>query len=600
MSNHETNLWPYSERSGVGAEAYVEELLQEPQVPLNEQDKAAVHEFAVGLFEGKLDETLRTADTSRSLEDINKTSVVANTQSFYLDYFETDNGREDLQKLGVVAEGPTEIPQKLYNLAQPELQPEPSVRKAVANRSRDWYKQELTGRLFKDPAEDCNQPDSDVVAVNFAPEKLLTKFAKFQEYRTFYRHVGHSLRLEEPSDVNAAKQTVLDIYFARVNGLVAGLYPSLNDLARQLSYMQTSAKTETWSAKLHDIAPVAATALAQDETARENYIAGFSRRLDLVRNGAAWRDGQEALPISHEIGALAEELSKDRNNPERLIAQLSPEVVGKLRQTRWNAEQQKTFCETMLAEWDLLSEHRSDWESVDERSGFAPDQKWQVVITPKDSPVDANGIKKVIVIPKKFDRTLTQLSPAGVLPVTAHELTHVLQTEYDQEVGESIPLARIRGRRFIAGREMGGIHQERELHTILGQTRPDNITYLRALEAKLSGANQTEVARAFINAKKSGERRASAGKNILRLYTNGGHNSQPLDYIEQALMLRSLENLSEEQVRAAAIAGGSFSLKDTAAFHRYGLLDLPEQVPHRPAQDVLRVFMERFYPSIAG
>ncbi len=91
------------------------------------------------------------------------------------------------------------------------------------------------------------------------------------------------------------------------------------------------------------------------------------------------------------------------------------------------------------------------------------------------------------------------------------------------------------------------------------------------------------------------DRIRNAGKNILRLSRSGGHSSQPLDYIEQELILRGLEGLPEGQVMAIAMAGGSFSLGDSAALHRVGLLDLPKSVPQRPAQDVLRIYRDQFH-----
>jgi hypothetical protein len=46
---------------------------------------------------------------------------------------------------------------------------------------------------------------------------------------------------------------------------------------------------------------------------------------------------------------------------------------------------------------------------------------------------------------------------------------------------------------------------------------------------------------------------------------------------------------------AIATAGGSFSLHDSAELHRVGLLDLPVSVPQRPADDVLRIYFEKFH-----
>ncbi|MFI5275576.1 MAG: hypothetical protein ACHQT5_02005, partial [Candidatus Saccharimonadales bacterium] len=297
------------------------------------------------------------------------------------------------------------------------------------------------------------------------------------------------------------------------------------------------------------------------------------------------------------VAALADELSQQQ--PEAAPdAQLDPEIVEFMRTTRWNAGQMKEFCENVLSSWSFLSEHQTDWEAIGKRSGFAEDDKWQVIVSPKVSALSVNGKKKTVTVPEDFNRTLIQISAAGVLPGAAHELSHVWQNEFSYQLAEQIPLAGIKGKRYVTGYEMGGIEQEREVHTMVGQIRPTNVTYLRALQAKLHGANQTEAARAFAEAKGDEITEHSAqiaGSGVLRLYRNGGHDSQALDYIEQELMLRSLSSLSPGEVRAVAIAGGSLSLRDAATLHRFGLLELPREIHVQPAQDVMELFLRDYY-----
>lgn len=606
MMQPESGLWPYSERNGVGSAADVELLLGEPEIQLSDQERGVALAFANGLFQGYLSDGLRVTGANpeekpRTLEQIAQTSTAASRQTFYLDYFKTKQGQEDARSLGINLESDVPATEQLYRLSVADEPISGKVRKEIASRSRDWYKQELAGRLGRSRDEDAAQPDSEVIEVNFVPEKLLAKFAELQAYRAFYRQVHRLLRQEPASPLNEARQTLLDVHSAKVNSLAAEAYPSLNGLAQQLGYLPDSDKAARWRDGLRMSAPVAARMVAQDEAARSELALDFSRRLDLVRNGAAWHEGEHrALPVSSELQSLAADLSVATSRSSEALQQLPTDVVERMRATRWNAEQMQKFCETVLAEWDLLSEHRTDWNAADERSGFAPDQKWQVVVTPKVSSLAVNGNKKVVSIPEKFDRTLVQVAPAGVLPVAAHELTHVLQTEYAYALGQQLPLARIKGRRYITAYEMGGIYQERELHAMVGQSRPTNVTYLRALETKLAGGNQTEAARAFAEAKGgdiSADQAAAAGKNALRLYRYGGHDSQALDYTEQELLLRALEILPKEQVMAVSIAGSSFSLHDAAALHRVGLLELPREISERPAQDVMRIFLEDFYRS---
>ncbi|MGH7239632.1 MAG: hypothetical protein ACREHG_06150, partial [Candidatus Saccharimonadales bacterium] len=314
----------------------------------------------------------------------------------------------------------------------------------------------------------------------------------------------------------------------------------------------------------------------------------FLRRLDLLRNGAARYEGQKDFsPVSYEL----DHLSTNQAEADPIEATLPAEVIEQMDNNRWDANKFQDFLSTVLDKWGLLSEELVDWEVADSRSGPSADSQWQGVITPKITALSVDGDKKLMKVPEKFDRTI-----AKALPVAAHELTHDLQHEYSVRLAERLPIAKVKGWRYVTGFEMGGISEERRLLARLGRDRPTNFTYLRALEAKLSGANQTQAARAFAEAKadRSDETYALAGKNVLRLYRYGGYDSQALDYAEQALIDQALKRLPDEQRRAVAIAGGSFGLADAAALRRVGLLDLPRELDRQPAEMVLSTYLENF------
>lgn len=149
---------------------------------------------------------------------------------------------------------------------------------------------------------------------------------------------------------------------------------------------------------------------------------------------------------------------------------LPPEIVERLNNTVWQAAELKDFLKTMLEEWGLLSSYEADWDAAKERSGSAEDGKWQVVFTPTGDTLSTNGAKKILFVSEKFRRSLTQVGPpAGALPVAAHELMHVLQNENDEIVAQQIPLAKIKGRRYLTAREMGGIYEERRVQANVWQ-----------------------------------------------------------------------------------------------------------------------------------
>lgn len=594
------NLWPYSERNAAEAYVAVETLAAEPELSLSEEDKKHMQVFARGLFEGGFEADVKLP----SLDTVYKTSTVAATQTYYLHYFRTHEGKAALQKLklGDDMNGNSLFRALAAGVATGEV-PDSATRKAVANESRDWYKAELAARLTaKGGRPDAEYEDSPALAINYAPEKLLTKFEQLQAYRSFYRSVHGAISEEEITPFRQAQQVVLGIYIGRINNLTAELYPAVLQLAEQLRVSPSTERARDWQRRLFAAAPVIRRAFHDDTKDQRAFVDEFARRLDLVRNGAENVGQPDFSPIANEVQTLANELEAApvEAAPESALAL---ELVEKLAGTTWEAGQLKEFCEAVLADWQLLSQHQTSWEEAEERSGAAVDEHWQVVITPKVTSLTTDGAKKIVFVPKSFHRTLTQVSPAGALPATAHELAHVLQAEYDQEVAKQIPLAQIKGRRYVTGREMGGIYEERRMQSMLGQARLTNTTYLRALQVKLTGGNQTAAARAFMEASVRGaqvsdevlrQKAETAGKNVLRLYRKKGFDSQPLDYIEQELLLRSMDRWPDEQVRAVAIGGGSFSLPDTAALHHIGLLELPAQINHHPAEDVMRIYLQKY------
>lgn len=138
---------------------------------------------------------------------------------------------------------------------------------------------------------------------------------------------------------------------------------------------------------------------------------------------------------------------------------------------------------------------------------------------------------------------------------------------------------------------------------MFGNERPVNTTYLRALEVKLAGGNQVQVARASLQASMRGKELdeaqlansiAAAAERILRLYRLGGNDSQALDYIEQELLAQALRGIDDDRARVIASVGASFSFVDSAALHRVGLFDMPETAIHKPAEEVVQKYLELY------
>ncbi len=116
-----------------------------------------------------------------------------------------------------------------------------------------------------------------------------------------------------------------------------------------------------------------------------------------------------------------------------------------------------------------------------------------------------------------------------------------------------------------------------------------------------------QVARSFLDAlpgSEAAERpmkdRELAADRMLRLYRHGGHDSQPLNYLEQELLVRGTRGMPADRVRGMTLAASSFSLIDAAALHRFGLIDVPTAAEHEPAEEMMRKFLRQYFPKVAA
>lgn len=591
----------FSARNGAHVQACIETILNSSEVERTEAEKTELTQFAEGLFEGSYQDL--EAGVSQNLEAIHTTETKTHRQSYYLDYFLTEKGKADLALLGLPQDASEEvIVQTLTDVSYISGRLETKTRKQISHRSVSWHKHTLAEHLLDDPTEEAGFEAYRKVEVNYNPDKLLGKIDELRRYRRFYGRLKRQLRGGDQTDGSVdAKQALLAVYTGRVNHLLTEMYPVALSLAQQLQRSTPSDQIDLWINRLSSVAPFIAEVYdAVDATEREQTLA---RRFDFIRNGVA--DSGGLTPLSDEIRTF---LGKEQST-QTLEGLIPPDVLAEMDATTWDAEQLKGFLEAVLEDWGKLSAEQVSWDVVDKREGFAPDGLYQVIISPKKNNLEVLSAKRVMVVPDKFKRTLTSAYPAGALPVSAHELAHVLQSFADRELGKAIPLAKIKGRRFATLREAGGLYQEQVMQAVyFGRTRPTNPHYARALEAKLSGANNMQVVRAFydsyVDTLDSPDEEALqvarqlAVDRAMRLYREAGYNTQPLDYIEQGLIANELLDLPHDQINSLIIGGSSFNLHDSALLHRVGLLEIPTTLEHDPVHDVMKVFFEQsFAPS---
>ena len=601
----------FMERSGVSVDESVAVLMRPPEAPLigaeREQVLAFAHELDTGRSLG-----IETG-VPKTLIEVSQQKALARRHTFHIDYFldpANYDARQTLAEQGYDGIWDEESIKRFLVTSEKLAAAGDKTGGDLAIASRVYSERVLAERLVRDPSatHDAAFVEPGKLTCHYEPDKLLQKFESLLAYRRFYKQLGSQLP-QEPSGVNDAKHLLLQMHRGKVNQMLAGLYPELLNLKGQLTYMEASAAEEL-DQKIGAISPTVERLFAAE---RQATVEGFYRRLDYVRNGVEMTDQGEgvisASPISQDLlRALNVHAQPEHSQTSR---EFSDAEMAAIDQTRWGADEVAELTTAVLGSWGELSADVADWRVVGKRTGPAADGKYQVVITPKQDHLDVSQPQKLVRVPEGFDRTLSQTSPAaGALLVVAHELAHVAQGLADQQLANTIPLAKIRGRGASAVREAGGEYQEAVIQEgYFGRHTSVGTAYVRALEVKISGGNRLQATRAFLQSQGEAntldssdpnamsEAAAHAVNRTLRLYRDGGFDSQSLVYAEQSLIVGALRRSDPDAAAAFVVASGSFDVKDTAQLHCYGLL--PDNiVAHRPAGDVMTVFRERYLPAI--
>lgn len=587
-------------------EALIAELLSPPTKPLDGQQKVLAFAYAAGLCAGQVDDLCVESDLT--LLQVQGMHTLSHKQTFFVEYFTQDTGRDDAKRLGVAGVDTEAIRRALMDVRRLSSVVPGDGRKQIAERSADWVRAQLVAQLARPAATDAEFQMPYHATVNYEPDKLLRKAEAVRAYRYFFHEALRRTAFEPDRLLAEAKRTLVEVHVGRLNALAAvDVFPGLLALEEQLTQSEPHDEIDTWTTRLRAVAP--AIGLIHELEGEPRLLArvAYARRLDAIRQGAPFEldevGGDEAsLFTARALRDLAKavEAFKPSSELDRLTA-----LGRELQDIAWDASQIRDFFEAVLGEWNMLSRYATTWQKVDDRDGFAGDDKFQVVTTPRRDNLSVDSTRRIVNIPEGTVRPLVGLYPAGVLPLIAHELSHVLQGYADYELGEQIPLAKMKGRRYRILREAAGAYQEKILcRDYFGLERKVNGHYLSAYIAKAEDKNRAEVARVFYDSVVGSQQltpaedeaaRELAVNRTARLYRHGGHNSQVLDYLEQSIVCDILmQHLQPEQADAFLLGSASFNLEDSTLLHRYGLLGLPARVPLSPAREVMRVFEERF------
>ena len=434
------------------------------------------------------------------------------------------------------------------------------------------------------------------------PELFLEKAEALRDMRGYYRDVQKQASSIGGKNAELKKE-LLTMHVERVNLLTAAVYREALTLIRQdrEGYILSDTQKERMKVAL----PALRRRTDREESVEAGFVdresfARFLDRIDKFISGID-REGDKGH-IPEVLRQLREtyEFKKGETRQNYTYTVVDPEL---LKQRKVSAEELRQMVEMTLAEYGLLSEQKDYDPESDEP---APDGKWRAVIDPKASrkTLGVTSIKRCVMIPQKFGRTLGQARPAGALPVLDHEITHVLQNHNAELLGLEL-FSTLGAARSSGWLEAGGVATETaSLDALFGKDRRVNFTYLAALEKRLEGGTMVECAHEFLKVRRRDDPEGDYGKAVkgaiggaLRLYNSGGElthgtpyvaRSGALEYAEQKVLA---DALPEDQRWMLYI--GKSSLQSIATLYRLGWIEkekllIPERLPSAIVEPLVR------------
>ncbi|MNH58536.1 hypothetical protein D3C73_103400 [compost metagenome] len=543
----------YLERSGESAAALVDQLIQEPEMPLDDHEKQVVYEFERSLSECQLANgmTIETLIRATKSEDATAPQLFP---EFILNHTVDTPGLEIPQ-----LESHDDVYHWFSEAARSKSVPTEQLREIITETGKS-YRSYMEQVLLDEREPDDKVEVSTPLVLN--PQEVLDVGLGLSEAR----HVLLSLRgahHEGGEKVEGAQRAIIEVYLAKINALVAARIP----IADYLHTQSLEIGDETTAKSANELIPSGLRRAIETPELRERLFT----RLDYLRNGMGQNTSGKASAVMAESAYGAE--PSVETDPTS-IPRFTPEQAAYLKETRLSVDEVIQFFERVIDRADLLSnEDPVTWSSA--RRVRAADERFQVVKNPSKGIFGVDGVSGVYKVPSKGSSLYNLLVVGGF-----HELQHITQAQADRELGKTLRIAgAMKGKRPTMIREGGANASEREAEMrLFGKAKPIALTYARALQTLENGGNLREATRAFYQEKMRAmpetnptDAATQAADRVLRLVRGGGRESQPMAYAEEGILSQELTHASSE-ARIRAMAVTSLDFVDQVRLHRYDLL----------------------------
>lgn len=542
----------YLERSGEHAHELVDSLLNPPELPLSDAEAVKVLDFEGGLYSTLIGDLGSIGSILREKPEESQDAPLFFAEAFLKREISVENLSVPLDL--PLFESHHEVYKWIVEMTRIGEISLADLRE-LSKQSTAFYRRSISDSLLNnvDYAEedveampivlDARRVANEIQAYTAVREYLL-------ELRTIYKEGGNR--------TDGAKRAVIDVYLAKTNTVISEQIIYADYLMQQFSLLDN----DIAAAMAMTLIPDGLRSAMQDPDTKKRLL----KRLDYIRNGMGIDNGV-ASPVSDRLYDQSVEQSREAgmySDEERLV----------LKKTMLQPDEMVAIYTQVLQKAGMLSaEDSSTWNP--DRKTRASDGLYQVVHDPaKPHSFAVNGESGVYKIPT-VERSIYEAMVVG----GAHELKHIDQSEADREVGRTIKLSNLKGKRVSGLREAGANATQRLAERKwFGITTPISLTYVRALQVLGEGGSIGDAAKTFFIEKRQVDPEQSAIKaadeaadRVLRLVRKGGIGSQALVYAEESILEDELRG-SDPEVIARATAVTSFDLVDQVRLHKYGLL----------------------------
>lgn len=544
---------PFLERGGTSSAAMAAELVRAPELPLSEEQRQEAYRFESTLFNHAIGENNTIEIIIRKQKGEDSIAPFFFAKAFIASEISFPDHLENIPSF--------DSSRSVYDWLSESIKKGVLTQEeylGIAKQSGGLYRQAMADALVSDTPIDSSWLNVESLVID--PKGFIQNAQDCLEVRLYL--LGERAKYKEGGDrLSGAKRAIIDMYLSKINMTVISNIPLADHLYVQAARIDDATTLD----EALSIIPVGFREGLDDQRTRQETF----RRLDFLRNGLGVDAAGRSSAVSHSIEEIASLSSESYEAPV-----YTSEQTKKLKEMTLQPEEIREVLSALLASAGMLSaEPPETWTS--ERTNRAFDGLFQVVENPDGESFAVNG-KSGVYKTSSTPRSLYDVLTIGGI----HEPTHINQAEADKQLGETIKLASIRGKRLAMLREGGANAQQRAAEReLFGTSKPVALTYARALQSlEQTGGDLWQATRAFYDEKHrilpdlnlQAVAREAADR-VLRLVRQGGSNSTAMSYAEGGLFIAELEH-SDPAVRTRAGAITSLDLVDQVRLHRYGLL----------------------------